>query len=678
MPDTGGESLISARVEVVADTSKADAALLKMQAKLIAAAEKASAAATKALDKQIASLERDAIAAEKNADRKAAAREREAAAAEKAANRAAAAAEKAAEREAAAFARADTKAQARVRSALARGDAYEQERAVEGMLPPRSDKARGRAPGSRGGTGDDLSPADKKKIEDDAKDKARQRSFRIMQAGRIFDDAQYISARTGIQSIGNNLIEMSPAIGMATIAIDALVKSTIGWEKLLSPGHTKTEAERMEELAKATDKVADAEARRRKMAKDQAARESQATSQTEVEEQQAKAVGEAIAKADDSKVVKGLIEANSAGFIATDAGAKKASEDFEKEKLDAYKNIVLGNKPGKYTGQEMMGFAEKNPVVQKRKDILQDNLDRAARELMGKAQNDPAALARLTRIVVSNPGKFPAELAAKLKAGDPAAFKRAQEEAQQAKDDKRQDDEDQMLRDADQKVTDERNQRRERIAGEMAASDVKRFGSGMIGAGKLPTQAEIDRRSAKPGAIAQEELRAANRGGRLNRKFGAAPMRADELGLTKEEHRDLIMKQMKAQGLTDEHGNKLSGEDMEAIAKKRFEAIEKEVAAKVNAYMAEHKVTREVAEKGVQKDLKLQNAEDAKKTQAGQLAAIMKPQMHSIQGYFDKLTMASKADDKTVLAINEGNKILGKIEEAVKKRAVSRYGNRQS
>lgn len=81
-------------------------------------------------------------------------------------------------------------------------------------------------------------------------------SHKVMQLGQTLDDLQYVPEQ-GLRPIINNVMQLSPVLGIAMIAAQLLYTNWDNLAKLFGQGHTKSQAEEMEELGKKTEKTAE-------------------------------------------------------------------------------------------------------------------------------------------------------------------------------------------------------------------------------------------------------------------------------------------------------------------------------------------------------------------------------------------------------------------------------------
>lgn len=455
---------------------------------------------------------------------------------------------------------------------------------------------------------------------------ANSAGYKLLQFGNIIDDLQYVPAM-GLRPIVNNIMQFAPAIGIAMIAVESLVKAFGGWEKILTPGHTKTEAERMEELAKATEHVADAQSKLTKMKRDEAAIDAQRSSQTPEQKAQAEAVRGAVSDAGIKGVVGGLTQSAKEELSRSDPEVQAALEELGQQEVHRMLTLMrIAERDGKAIDPvRLQAQADATPAVKAARDAYQDKLNKAAEKLLGEAENDPLKLQALIRRVEANPTAFPKDmlgntLASKLKLATPQAIKKTKDEEAAAK-----------VREA------------------KAAEDEE--------LGKLYTDAMKEHEDRR-------KKIASDMGGGFQKRHQVAAM----IGLAPS--RDSVIEDLKKQGV--------KAEDADSIADKLLKAMKEAIDKRVKEYGLEHNVSPEEAKKKALLDARIEKANDADNAPEKKLQAMLRPQMHSIQSFFDKLTLAPKANEMLKVAL-DANKLLGDIREAVKnpKRAVSRYGNRQ-
>jgi hypothetical protein len=246
---------------------------------------------------------------------------------------------------------------------------------------------------------------------------------KLVNLGRMFDDLQYVPQQ-GLRPIINNVMEMVPAIGMAMIAVQLLITNWDSFSKLIGMGATKTEAERMDELAKSTSRTADETARLVKYKEQQATIESQRTSKTSTQKNQAKGVNEAVAETGVDSIVKGLVETNRRGMINGDPEAGKLEAAFQTQVkgLRMSTNYAMGQK-------EAESALSESPEMK----ALETRLDQLARTQIADAANSPSKLEDLRNKVAKNPkafGKGGADLLSQLNAS--SATGQAQDKALEA------------------------------------------------------------------------------------------------------------------------------------------------------------------------------------------------------------------------------------------------------
>lgn len=419
---------------------------------------------------------------------------------------------------------------------------------------------------------------------------ANSAGYKMIQFGQIIDDLQYVPQQ-GLRPILNNIMQIAPAIGIALVAVEGLVKAFGGWEKILAPGHTKTEAERMDELAKATEHVAAATDKLIKMKRIQAAVEAQQSSQTETEETQAKTVREAVKEGPQDLVKKGLVEVHADEITKTDAEASAAFDQLEAARSKRYLDVIGGKKAKGMNQKQLDEYIDSYKTVKPLKEAYQDKLDKAARKIMAEAEADPQALDRLIRMVDANPGAFPKGLGDQLREATPAGQKAIKDW------DKAGADWDQNIEIGRERKA-ARNEKDQKIIDMAVDPMIKRFGQDYL-KGKGPTDTDVSR-------------------------------------------------SLKGQGVEEKQADRIG----HVIADKMAEELEKRVAA----YGVAHGVANDTARMKVGQEMAAEAKKEgaAEAAKAKKLAESMAPQMHSIQGYFDKIQTAGKKPGEDVVGAVNG------------------------
>jgi hypothetical protein len=82
-------------------------------------------------------------------------------------------------------------------------------------------------------------------------------AYKIQLGGQLLDDLQYINARTGIQSVANNIMQMSAVLGIAAIAANTLYLNWDNLNRAFGSGKLETEIEELKRLGEATKLTAD-------------------------------------------------------------------------------------------------------------------------------------------------------------------------------------------------------------------------------------------------------------------------------------------------------------------------------------------------------------------------------------------------------------------------------------
>lgn len=246
----------------------------------------------------------------------------------------------------------------------------------------------------------------------------------LMQLGYAVDDVQY-----GIKGVANNIPGLLVAFGMGGGLAGVLsIVTTIAaqlyerWDKIqraFGMGGTQTEAQAMDELAKATARTADETAKLERYKRRQAANDAQA-GPTDTQQEQFGGVNDAIRNAGREDAIKGLVQLNRQRYVTLDPNAAA-----EQKRLDAI-NAKLANTPDQ--GPNRPGFT---PAQRKNEEdkaaALNASIEKRVREAAIKdltsAANDPDKLRSLLKTIIENPaafGKNAQALATGLMGADPA------------------------------------------------------------------------------------------------------------------------------------------------------------------------------------------------------------------------------------------------------------------
>lgn len=458
---------------------------------------------------------------------------------------------------------------------------------------------------------------------------AQRAGYRMQVFAQTMDDVQYISASQGLRSVGNNLIQMNPLLGLAAIGVDSLVKSTIGWAKILDMGHTKSEAERMEELEKATDRTAAATQRLTKYKEQQATIERQAAAKSEVQKKQASTVDEAIAESAErggvggnarlEHIIRGIVQTDRARLISRDTTGIAQGLQGKIDKLYQQKLYGAG-----YNQIRAQANLEKDPEYIELNRQLEDRVRERAKQALADAANDPDKLKALIKQVEANPGSFPKGFATQLREATPEGQKAIQDWEQEGED-------------WNQSIED---QKRRKAIREEKAKKLK---------------AEIDPEAEKRAKAFEQKYGADIIGEQQNRTGKFAP-----LGL-----RTKIREELFQGGVGDPA--KLTALT-ETVATKLLKSIED----KVEDYSISHNVDRATAQEAVRQTME--------KEQADKLRAELKarmgpaPTMHSLDSYLSGIQQkAFDAQDPLVDIGKTQIKIMETIAANTAKRTTATY-----
>ena len=230
----------------------------------------------------------------------------------------------------------------------------------------------------------------------------------IMEFSRATEDAQY-----GLAGVLNNLPGLVAALGGGAGLAGVISLVSVGayqlykhWDELADlwgGGHTKTQAQEMEELAKKTEKTA---AETEKLAKWEETRKRMAAqgAKPEAQSKQETAIDKAISEAGVGNVARGLdthfgteIQRRSE---VDDPAAYRELEDAKAARDAAFKRQVGMNKASPGSGDDLV--AEALARVEK----AQAAANTAYVNARGKFSTDPANAARLQKTVQANPKDF--------------------------------------------------------------------------------------------------------------------------------------------------------------------------------------------------------------------------------------------------------------------------------
>jgi plasmid stability protein len=226
-------------------------------------------------------------------------------------------------------------------------------------------------------------------------------SQKMIQFTYALDDAQQfgVSFVAGMRSISNNLPALIALLGgpaglalgvtAAGIAVSQLAQH---WDQLKAAfigGETRSQAQQMDELAKATSRTADEEERLLKFRKQRAAIEEQRSARSEEEQAAGKAVGQAVAEAPGGQkaLVEALVDArNPNGLEGRITPEDQAHLTKRQAEIGFYKSIGFDTSRDE---RETEHF--KDEAINRARDVERHR----AEEALADAQNTPEGRQRL-------------------------------------------------------------------------------------------------------------------------------------------------------------------------------------------------------------------------------------------------------------------------------------------
>lgn len=251
-------------------------------------------------------------------------------------------------------------------------------------------------------------------------------TYKLQVFAQTFDDLQYVPEQ-GLRPILNNIVQISPAIGIAVIAVQGLVTALGGLEgiskRLFSESGTGTEAELMDKLAKNTKRSADETKILNQHKKEQQQIEAMLGGQSAKEKATASAVQEAFDESDAEAVVQGIMASRTTlehDKHLPGAIARKT------EQLATARRVMAGGG----TDEEITGYGAGGPAAAIER--LKGELNDLARKLMAArrkdaedamlaAKKDPTAL---LREMERNPQNFDAGVISRFRDATPDAESR--------------------------------------------------------------------------------------------------------------------------------------------------------------------------------------------------------------------------------------------------------------
>ncbi|WP_422931783.1 hypothetical protein [Singulisphaera sp. PoT] len=264
----------------------------------------------------------------------------------------------------------------------------------------------------------------------------------LMQVGYAVDDLQY-----GFNGVVNNISPLvysfTAAAGASTamasgIAAGAQLAAVAAYQvyshwhdvqDLFGVGATRTEAEEMEDLAKATKLTADEQKRLNDYKKEQKELEKLRDTPNKETRESEKAVKKAVEDIGFNELKVGLMK----GFIGDNTNAKISPD--EQAELDAASDLVARSE--KVTPEMRQDRINKRDEVQERinkrlsdadSEKAEDLLMRAMNDNEGKDSKNPGAMAALKNRVMLNESLFPEGTLENLDKTSPEARKKAKDE----------------------------------------------------------------------------------------------------------------------------------------------------------------------------------------------------------------------------------------------------------
>lgn len=252
--------------------------------------------------------------------------------------------------------------------------------------------------------------------------------YKLQVFAQGLDDLQYVGEQ-GLRPILNNLVQISPALGVAALAVDQLVKSMGGWKEVLSDlgviSPIETAAQEMKRLGDLTERTANEQDRLNRLRRGEAAVEAARASETPEQKATAAAVQGAVAGAGFGKVRDMVMAAQEKPKLTQeDAAAIRREEAFRANPFARIPGGLFG-----YGLSEQAGMAQ-NLAGGYGTDARKAIADRQAREgnanaerLIGEASLPGAAgLAARQQLEKFAREAGDVDLAAKVQAAGPGAM----------------------------------------------------------------------------------------------------------------------------------------------------------------------------------------------------------------------------------------------------------------
>jgi hypothetical protein len=230
--------------------------------------------------------------------------------------------------------------------------------------------------------------------------------YLLTQLAQTADDAQY-----GIRGVTNNIVAMTSmlgpwgaAVGIGVVGVAQLVEHWDSISALWGQGHTATEAERMEKLAKATHRTAEEQAEYNRLKRAEAAFEA-AMPPTKAEAESSKAAVDVVRERGGSiDLARRLAAARAAA-----EGPETGLDDADAKKLDELRRFM---EAAKAAGRPY-GYVQ--PQIDELLAKGRANLGTRAQSDVMAALGDPAAMGRLVGELEKRPGSVDKDLIKELK-----------------------------------------------------------------------------------------------------------------------------------------------------------------------------------------------------------------------------------------------------------------------
>ncbi len=227
-------------------------------------------------------------------------------------------------------------------------------------------------------------------------------AYKLQLFGGLLDDFQYV-AEQGLRPIIGNVMQLSPAIGIALIAGQALYKNWDNLTGIFTGPATRTAAEEMEELGKKTKLTAD-EAERLARASAVGAKVNDLRGgQTEAQSKQDAAVTAAINQAGFRNVAAGVLKA------APDLVDNQGTAAVAKEALAKAKSLLASAQASGADSEDFTAIGRAEQGVRDAEVTLKDARRQTAENMASTgalAKLFPGGLAQLRGLVEKDPDAF--------------------------------------------------------------------------------------------------------------------------------------------------------------------------------------------------------------------------------------------------------------------------------